>query len=210
MTDAAAITAGREAWQRIRAHARMNWQDWLTVARALTIGRTEALKAAGTNRPVGTAYNRAMGAWLRENGFDTISTQERYRALLCLENLTAIETWREGLDEAQRRTLNHPGACWAHFQASKVKQPAPRAHVKASRPKKGSSRAIHWPQDALRRAAAALRESRSADLFVMARVALEAAIRNEADLLALMPAAVIEQPQCSAGKCQQTIAHAAA
>jgi hypothetical protein len=45
----------------------------------------------------------AMGKWLRENGLADVAAQERYRAMLVLENLAAIETWRDGLDEARRR-----------------------------------------------------------------------------------------------------------
>jgi hypothetical protein len=44
-----------------------------------------------------------MGKWLRENGLADVAAQERYRAMLVLENLAAIETWRDGLDEARRR-----------------------------------------------------------------------------------------------------------
>lgn len=64
--DDDAVSAGRDAWARLRERERAAWPDWLTVGRALIIGRTEALKAAGTNRPVGTRYNRAMGDWLRK------------------------------------------------------------------------------------------------------------------------------------------------
>jgi hypothetical protein len=55
------------------------------------------------------------------------------------------------------------------------------------RPGRCYGRAIHWPQDALKRAAAAIREA-SSDTFVLARRALEAAIRSEAALLVLLPA----------------------
>jgi hypothetical protein len=45
---------------------------------------------------------------------------------------------------------------------------------------------VFWPQSAIKRAADAMRESGSRDLYVLARVALEAAIRCEADLLELL------------------------
>jgi hypothetical protein len=41
--------------------------------------------------------------------------------------------------------------------------------------------------DALRRAAEAIRQAQSGDCIVLAKAALQAAIRNEADLLALLP-----------------------
>jgi hypothetical protein len=39
-----------------------------------------------------------MGRWLRDNGLDGISNQERYRVGRILENLPAISSYREGLD----------------------------------------------------------------------------------------------------------------
>jgi hypothetical protein len=54
------ITEGREAWGRLQVREHATWDDWLAVGRAITIGRTEAMKAANTNRAVGTRYNRAM------------------------------------------------------------------------------------------------------------------------------------------------------
>ena len=49
-----------------------------------------------------------------------------------------------------------------------------------------AGKAIHWPQEPIRRAASAMRESRSNDLLILARVALQAAIRSEDDLFALL------------------------
>jgi hypothetical protein len=44
------------------------WDDWLAVGRAIAIGRTEALRIAKTNKPLGSVYNKAMRAWLHDNG----------------------------------------------------------------------------------------------------------------------------------------------
>jgi hypothetical protein len=73
------VAIGIAAWARLRDHDRATWTDWLDVARAPAIGRTAALKAAHTNRCVGSKYNAAMGTWLRENGLDGVNNQERYR-----------------------------------------------------------------------------------------------------------------------------------
>jgi hypothetical protein len=51
-----------------------------------------------------------MGHWLRTNGLGNITAQERYRTQLVIENINAIDAWRNGLDDAQRRRLNHPNA----------------------------------------------------------------------------------------------------
>lgn len=47
-------------------------------------------------------------------------------------------------------------------------------------------RPVHWPQDAIRRAATAMRESGSNDWIVLARTALENALRHQIDLAALL------------------------
>jgi hypothetical protein len=58
-----------------------------------------------------------------------------------------------------------------------------RQHVgNDTKPHRAYWRPIHLPQEMLRRAAAAIRESRSNDCVVLAKAALQAAIRNESDL----------------------------
>ena len=64
---------------------------------------------------------------------------------------------------------------------------APRSWIKPSFAEFGSKHhAASVPRDMLRRAAVALRECTSNDIFRLARVALEAAIRSEADLVELL------------------------
>lgn len=46
---------------------------------------------------------------------------------------------------------------------------------------------IFWSRDAMKRAHVAMLDSGSSDLLTLARCALQAAIRNERDLLALLP-----------------------
>jgi hypothetical protein len=158
------------------------------------IGRAAAMKAANTNRAVGTRYNKAMGRWLRDNGLSDISAQERYRALLVIDNKDEISKWRDGLDDRRRRSLNHPGACWHAWRKSKTEPPAPARHiVKGTTPHK-TGRPIFWSQDMVRRAAIAIKDARTTDYFVMARAALEAAVRDGDDLLALLDNTPIRAP----------------
>jgi hypothetical protein len=143
-----AIADGAAAWQHPRERERATWSLWLTLGRALIIGRTEALKIAKTNCAVGSGYNAAMGQWLRNNGLDGITPQERYRVILCIENLTMVEQWRAGLEEAQRRRLNHPGAILTHWRRSiKAESAAPtRQCVRGAKPHR-SGMPIFWPQE---------------------------------------------------------------
>jgi hypothetical protein len=60
--------------------------------------------------------------------------------------------------------------------------------------KSGYFRPIKFDQDMIRRAAMAMRENWSGDTYKLAAVALRAAIRNETDLLTLLPAAAPATP----------------
>jgi hypothetical protein len=115
--------------------------------------------------------------------------QERSRALLCMKNLPAIETWRAGLDEAQRRRLNHPGAVWVHWRRSlKVDQPSRIASMSlAARSCTGPAGRSTDRKMRSGEPPTALRECRSNDTFTLARIALEAALRSESDLIDLLP-----------------------
>lgn len=61
------IADGKAAWQRIKSNARKSWSDWVLIARALEVGRSEVLKIATASKPVGSKYNFEMGRWLREH-----------------------------------------------------------------------------------------------------------------------------------------------
>ena len=191
-TDAT-VSEGRAAWQRIKTTARTSWNDWVLIGKALIAGRSEAMKAAKINRPFGATYVRIFGAFLREHGFDGIDTQQRYRAIVCIENLQAIEEFRAKLDEKKRNAWNHPGAVWAHWRRSlKPATPAPRRQrlverVTAAADAARGGKPVYWSQAALRRAHEAMLKSKSTDLLILARAALESAIRSEADLIELLP-----------------------
>jgi hypothetical protein len=80
------------------------------------------------------------------------------------------------------------GAIWTRWRRStKTEITAPTRQSVKGATAKGNGHAIHWNGDAIKRAAIAIRESYSTDFYVMARRALEAAARNEADLLKLLP-----------------------
>src|SRR5258708_13844933 len=99
-----------------------------------------------------------MGRWLRDHRLADVVAQERYRLLLILENLSAIEAYRATLTESQRRKYNHPNSVWTHFKQSlKAETPPPkRQHIVARIAAAGDiprqGKPIHWPQDCLPRA----------------------------------------------------------
>jgi hypothetical protein len=111
-----------------------------------------------------------------------------FRAILVVENLPAIEAFRESLPETQRRRLNHPNAIWHRWRASRsaVSAVPRRECVKSDRSNAPHGKPIGWPADVIERAAQALRENRSDDHVVVALAVLRAAIRGAADLAELL------------------------
>jgi hypothetical protein len=193
------IADGQAAWQRIKANERTSWADWILIARAIEVGRSECLKIATTSQPVGTRYNAEMGAWLRRHDLADIPAQERYRALQCLKHLPEIERWRETLTDRQRRSWNHPGGVWHHWQtATKAETAQIRQHVvtkvSAKAIKRAACTSVRWPQAAIKRAGDAMRQSWSNDCYRLATIALQAAIRDERDILELLPADPSNKP----------------
>ena len=72
-------------------------------------------------------------------------------------------------------------------RATKITPPGARQYIRGAKASHKNGKPVYWPGDAIRRAASAIREVYSTDLYVMARRALEAAVRNEDDLLELLP-----------------------
>ena len=189
-----AVSAGRLAWERLRRQSRRDWPDWLTVARAIAIGRAASLAAAGCTRPFGKRYTRAMAAWLATNGLD-VNQQVRWKLLLVLDHLAEIEPWLASLDEEQRSRLNHPDSVWMNFErrGEPARAPASRRCIE-HRPKPASApvsparagRAIYWSSEHITRGSEGYRKCRSNDVFTIVRAVLESAVRSETDLLMLL------------------------
>lgn len=206
------IEQGRDAWGRLRGSGQKLWSDWVLVAHALAAGREHALRIAQTNSPHGKKYTLAMRQWLDANGFGEMSQPERHSCHRLFQNLPAITAWRDSLPEHQRRKINHPdSAYWGHQRSisrvptRRINAAAPAVAKAAEAPKRCyKNGSVHWNQDTIRRAAMAMRDSRSSDFFVLARVALEAAIRNSADLDALLypPSACLVPHQRSRKFCE--------
>ena len=97
------IRAGRDAWGEIAKSE--NFEAWLAIGKALTIGKAHALKASGANAPWGQNYCRAFSAWAKETGFSTMRASDRSYAIALSENLGAITSWRATLSDKQRGRL---------------------------------------------------------------------------------------------------------
>jgi hypothetical protein len=109
------VALGREAWQRRRDGVSKEWTDWVLIGQALYIGRNEAMTQAHAKKASGKNYNIAYHHWLQLHGFDDIDKADRGKLLYLVENLAAVEAWREGLSEAERLRWNHPSSVWRGF-----------------------------------------------------------------------------------------------
>jgi hypothetical protein len=111
------VERGRQAWKSLRNDE--TFEKWIAIGRAIEIGRNETMRLLHSNRPAGAQWSRVFGAWLAENGFDEIDKGVRSRLQNCLDNLPAIELWRQNIGLGQRLQLNHPNAVWRKWQAAK-------------------------------------------------------------------------------------------
>jgi hypothetical protein len=112
------VSRGREAWRTLRNDE--TWEKWVAIGRALEAGRTAVMRQLHTNEPRGKRWSETFGAWLRENDFDQIDKGVRSRLQTCLDNLPAIEAWRQTLGLTLRLQLNHPNAVLRRFQAARA------------------------------------------------------------------------------------------
>ena len=182
------ISSGREAWSRLRARGEKSFDDWVAVGKALALGRAQCLKLAETSKPFGKRYTAATAQWLATNGLGDLHQQERWWALKVVDHLTEIDNWRGTIDDANRRRWNHPQSAWDNWRRSQGRARSRRTRrtpTLKQRPRT-YARPVFWGQDHLRRAANAIRECRSSDCIVLARAALEAAVRFEADIHSLL------------------------
>ena len=106
-----------------------HWPYWLAVGEGLLTGRHLAMRRAGTNVPVGSAYSKAFGLWLDAHQWARdLDKATRNHAMWAADHRDAIERWRETLAENVRARINHPTtmkrAYEAAHQDAKAEKPA--------------------------------------------------------------------------------------
>lgn len=194
MANDDAISAGRDAWTQIERSN--SFENWKTVARAIVVGRQQAMRAANINKPQGKRYAAAINAWLEQNGFRGVPYPVRTACCRLIDHLPEIELWRASTPGAEK--WHHPQVIvrnWRHDFAPDRRTEPRRTAVKPKHEQivdgvaklaARRGKPVFWGQDHLRRAHHAMLDSRSTDLLTLARLALQAAIRSEDDLLALI------------------------
>jgi hypothetical protein len=110
------IRQGRDCWEQINKSNSV--EKWMLIGRALCVGKAWALHAANTNKGWGSAYSRLFGEWMAKHGFGTMNKNTRSWAIALYENAAAIEQWRSGLPERERKRLRDPQSVvrrWRQF-----------------------------------------------------------------------------------------------
>jgi hypothetical protein len=110
------VRRGQEALRRLD----QSYNDWMDIAEALHVGRTEVMAAVHTNKPMGKRYAKAMGDWLFARGFHVIDPCTRSHLLECLEHRAEIEKSRALLTEGERLKQSHPTTVLRKWKASTV------------------------------------------------------------------------------------------
>jgi hypothetical protein len=110
------IAAGREAWAALQKHE--HFGQWLAVADALVAIREDAMDQARTNRPQGPPYRRAFKAIIEEKETWAIAIDDSVRAhcYWLVDNLPAVQRWRETLTFKQRDEWNHPSTVKRQYE----------------------------------------------------------------------------------------------
>ena len=118
-----AMQAAGKAWRAIKITSMRTWTDWTqVVGPGLMKAREEALSVSDSKAPIGSAYNKAMGALLQEYGFGDALERKRSEVtradlLHCMDHLKEIKTWLRRYPD--QTVLNHPSVVWRRFKASK-------------------------------------------------------------------------------------------
>lgn len=128
---------GTEAWKRLKKTK--DYNDWLKVGEALTVGREWAMNQAQTNKPEGKAYNMAFGEWMERYKLGDMDKGDRSRLFQVMEALPQIEEWRRTLTMTERLKLNHPNAVLRKWKAA-WEVPDPNKPAKPAKPAKPNLR----------------------------------------------------------------------
>jgi hypothetical protein len=97
--DAALIRASQVAWQRERSSAWMSVENWRDVGERVIRGAAKASFGGG--------FNKLMGVWLRQNGFDVIDAVTRHAAWRLARKWAGVSGTQafRGCDVSQVMTL---------------------------------------------------------------------------------------------------------
>lgn len=109
---------GRNAIKRLTDRKKdhvFTW--WLDYGTAVLAVRSEAMRLAGTNQPIGKAFNMHHADIMQREKLQAFDGKTRKDAVDMVENLShpidarrlkGVLAWRDSLDDSERARLNHP------------------------------------------------------------------------------------------------------
>jgi hypothetical protein len=109
------IRNGRDAWDAIGKVETL--EAWQRIGAALHVGKLRAIRVTRSNAGWGAAYSKEFGRWCREFGF-TMRPSSRSWAIALHENAAAIEAFRQGLSERERKRLINPQSIVKRWRSS--------------------------------------------------------------------------------------------
>jgi predicted ribosome quality control (RQC) complex YloA/Tae2 family protein len=112
-----AIERGKASYIALKSDK--NWLWWVDVGEAIERGRNQIMIAlCNPNNPQDKKLRDAMGAFLKETGFDKVHKTVRTRLKLCMDHIDGITLWRATLSEDERQAWNHPKIQWEHYKTT--------------------------------------------------------------------------------------------
>jgi hypothetical protein len=121
-----------EADDRIKRGA--HWEDWCFVADGFAVGRAKAMRRAGTNQPVGSAYNRAFADWMAERPWaKNTDKATRNHLFWAADHRSEIEAWRATLSQTERDRMNHPTTLRRKWDAAHKVAEGSKVHKKETK-----------------------------------------------------------------------------
>ena len=121
-----------EADDRIKRGA--HWEDWCFIADGFAVGRNKAMRRAGTNQPVGSAYNHAFADWMAERPWaKNTDKATRNHLFWVADHRSEIEAWRATLSRSERDKMNHPTTLRRKWDAAHKVADGSKAHKKETK-----------------------------------------------------------------------------
>jgi hypothetical protein len=109
--DQELVADGQEAAQRVKR----SLADWITIGKAVDVGKRYCMRITGKNQPRGKAYCTSFSKWLTDNGFNWIGKTTRAKLLAMMDELPEVEDFLAKLDDDERRDIKDPVTLMARF-----------------------------------------------------------------------------------------------
>ena len=171
-----AYKRGRAAIQNLTSKRDRTFNWWLDYSNAVVAARTEAMREAFTNQPIGKAYNAHHTRIMKREQLDAFNANTRKDCVAMVDNLHhpvdarrahGIIAWRSKLDTSTRARLNHPSAIMRRWK--KDTEPLVESGQRTSRRRTRSSTPWRTPRASATRRAAARRISACCSIACWAR-----------------------------------------